>query len=178
MLKKKLAVTIASIAAASFILGTLLNLDFITTAKQDDGPMPVWPTYITGVNATALPETWNVTVTNWPVSTAHTVWWQKHLDTGISYGSGLFYANGFSQLHVLVSESGLGMAETVHFWIYGMLWDSTHTSYEAVLAAEITLDGCDTTAAMTIPIPSEEFYFVAYTIYECDVSLSFYLTWA
>lgn len=66
MLKKKLAVTIASIAAASFILGTMLNVNLLTTAKEEGESKPVWETYVTGVNATALPDVWNANVMNWP----------------------------------------------------------------------------------------------------------------
>lgn len=177
MLKKKLAVTIGSIAAASFVLGTLLNLDFITTAKVDDGGMPVWPTYITGVNATALPETWNVNVTNWPVSTSINVWWNRHLDDE-SVASDIYNANGFGQLHVLMHSHGLEIAQTARICIYAMLWNGTHGTGHTPVVAEITLDRDNPDATMTIPVPSDQFFFVADSEFECRVSLSFYLTWA
>ena len=176
MLKKKLAVTIASIAAASFILGTMLNLNLITTAKVDNDPKPVWPTYITGVNATALPDDWNVTVTNWPVSTSVSVWWYEYIiDTVVS--SPLYYTNGFSQLHILMHAS-LDPTETATFWIYGALWNGTRNIFTAIDVAKITLDYDNNDAAITIPVPSDAFIFQAYSEYECMISLSFHLTWA
>jgi hypothetical protein len=177
MLRRRQVIAIVSIGIVSFILGTLFDLNLMTAAKQDDGPMPVWPTYVTGVNATALPDVWNVTVANWPVSTDVNVWWNEHIDTDYLTSS-VYKANGFSQLHVLVHESGLGTTEPVYFWIYGKLWNTEHTGSYGVQVAELILDGCHTSAAITIPVPSEDFYFSAGTIYECDVSLSFYLTWA
>jgi len=178
MLKKKLAVTIASVAVASFILGTMFNFSLITTAKVDDDPMPVWPMYITGVNATALPEAWNVTVTNWPVSSHVNVWWQEYID-GTSVHSLLYNANGFGQLHVLMYEYGLVGTETVHIWIYGVMRNPAHTEKKvSIVAEQVTLSGANAHAAITIPVPSEEFWFFAITMYECELTLSFYLTWA
>jgi len=123
MLKEKMAVTIASIAAISFIIGTMLNVNLMTLARQDDNPQPVWPTYITGVNATALPDSWNVALTNWPVSTSVTVWWYEHIHHTVPWSS-LYNANGFGQLHVLMHAS-LDPAETVVFRIFGALWNGT-----------------------------------------------------
>jgi len=173
--EEKLAVTIASIAAASFILGTLLNL--ITTAKVDDGGMPVWPAYITGVNATALPEAWNVNVANWPISSHVSVWWEEPTDID-SIWSPLYNANGFSQLHVLMYQWGLEPTETVHIWIYGVMWNATHTAQAGIITERVTLSTANPEAAITIPVPSEEFWFYAYTEDECLMYLSFYLTWA
>jgi len=178
MLKRRQIITIVSIAVVFFLVGTMFNVNLITTAKQDDDERPVWKTYVTGVNATALPDAWNVTVANWPVSTDVNVWWNENIDMGWLTSS-VYKANGFSQLHVLVHESGLaGPTETVYFWIYSRLWNAEHTEYCHVQVAELILDGHHASAAITIPVPSEDFDFSAGTIYECDVSLSFYLTWA
>jgi hypothetical protein len=175
-LKKKLAVMIASIAAASFILGTMLNLNLVTTAK-DDGPKPVWPTYITGVNATALPDDWNVTVTNWPISTDVSVWWEEYVDSsGVT--SPPYNSNGFGKLHVLVATRGLPTTQTMNFLVYGLLSNATRTEFSLVLAEYVAISGADPRAVITIPVPSEEFFFYAYTEHECEISMSFYLTWA
>lgn len=177
MLKKRLVVTIVSIAIVSFILGTMFNLNLITTAKKDNDPKPVWPTYITGVNATALPETWNVNVTNWPVSTSVNVWWHEHIDDE-SAASRAYDANGFGQLHLLAHQHGLETTQTVRILIYALLWNGTHTTFYTSVVTEITLDKDNPDAIMTIPVPSDQFVFTVGSEYECRVSLSFYLTWA
>jgi len=67
VIKRKQAIVIAGVAVASFLVGTMLNLDLLTTAKEEDEGRPVWMTYLTGVNASALPEVWGVNVTNLPI---------------------------------------------------------------------------------------------------------------
>lgn len=65
MIKKRHIVEIVSIAVISFLLGTMLNFNLLTIAgkEEEDGP-PTWQTYVTGVNASALPDVWRVNATN------------------------------------------------------------------------------------------------------------------
>jgi len=66
LLKKKYVVEIVGIAAIVFLLGTLLNVNLLTVSgkeEEDDGH-PIWQTYVTGVNASALPSLWQVNATN------------------------------------------------------------------------------------------------------------------
>ncbi len=116
-------------------------------------------------------------VTNWPVSTAVNVWWYEHLDSS-GTGSLNYNANGFGQLHVLMFQVGLEATETVRFVIHGACWNGTHNIYHAIKITEIILDEDNPYAAITIPVPSDEFSFVVSSDYECRVGLSFYLTWA
>ncbi len=116
-------------------------------------------------------------VTNWPIDTAVNVWWYRHLNSG-GTGSSNYNANGFGQLHVLMFQVGLEASETVRFVIHGACWNGTHTSYVHLRITEIILDEDNPAAAITIPVPSDEFSFTVATDYECRVSLSFYLTWA
>ena len=65
MLKKKHIVEIVSIAVIAFLIGTMINFNLLTIAgkEEEDGP-PTWQAYVTGVNASALPDVWRVNATN------------------------------------------------------------------------------------------------------------------
>jgi len=178
MLRRRQVIVMVSIAVVALLVGTMLNLNLLTTAKEEDESRPVWETYVTGVNATALPDVWNVNVTNWPISTDVNVWWHEYVCCADGVFSSTYKANGFSQLHVLAVADDLGPTETAVFLIYGVLWNAEHTECYTVEAARTTIDWSYNVAAMTIPVPSEDFFFYAYTAFECEVSLSFYLTWA
>jgi len=69
MIKKRHIVEIVSVAVIAFLIGTMLNVNLLTMAgkeEEDDGP-PTWQVYVTGVNASAYPDTWTVNIANFPL---------------------------------------------------------------------------------------------------------------
>jgi len=120
----------------------------------------------------------NVTVVNWPNSTDVNVWWQEPLGVSDSVISSPYSAKGFGQLHILLAGD-LTSGETITLNIFGKLWDPTHTSSWNVLITTIKVTGASKSNFVTIPVPSETFYFIASTdsVSDGKVFLSFYLTW-
>ncbi len=163
-MKKRTLGIFASIFAVVAIVAIAFN---VVTAPGNQPPL--------SVTVDNIPL--EVEVTNWPVSTDVLVWWYEHIDNTV-VKSPLYNANGFSQLHVLAVGLGLGTTETVTITIYSLLLNSTGTEWLPVEVAQITLDEDNLSEAITIPVPSDAFVFSAYSAYECEVSLSFYLTWA
>ena len=122
----------------------------------------------------------NVTVVNWPTSSDVSVWYGQWLSQSDSIFTSRYFAEGFGQLHVLIAGSSLTVGEKITVVIYGMLWNPARTSYYSVRAGTVEVTSASPTNTISIPIPSEEFYFYANTdsISNGYISLSFYLTWS
>ncbi len=136
----------------------------------------------TGKYATTGDPTKNVWVTNWPSSGNHMVWWETptgDAPLGRAY-SEQFDAQGFTYMHVLLS-TGLdlnGSPDTVTIEIYGMLWDQSTPGYKPVLLQTVGLSSGFRDYGFTIPVPSQQFYFVGRSSgVSHTVFASFYLTW-
>jgi len=117
----------------------------------------------------------NVNVTNWPVSTDTAVWYDAYLGPWDELTSGWYEADGFGQLHLLVSASLLTGSEEVELYIYGQI-----PPIKGVMVKTIVLDAGNFSLAITMPVPSEKFMFkvIAEATTTVDhLYLGFYLTW-
>jgi hypothetical protein len=119
-------------------------------------------------------------ITNWPVSTDVGVWYTQFLTTSMTIPSDIYEASGFGHLHVLAMGLSLTSGETLRVTIYGRLANPGHTTYSNIPIYTFTLTLASYLKYVTIPVPSENFYFTASTDGMTDgyVYLSFYLTWA
>lgn len=122
----------------------------------------------------------NVTVVNWPNSSDVSVWWNQYLTTSDSISSAGHFAEGFGQLHVLMRGASLTSGEVIRFVIYAKLWNPDHTSNLPVPVYSGQVTSATPWDFTSIPVPSEEFWFYAYTdsLSNGYAFLSFYLTWA
>ena len=176
------------ILIATLISVVLLTLSFVQLSSQQDSicdPLldynDIGMTEVSGLSSQGQGSsggpTKNVNVTNWPVSTAITVWYAYPM-VGWKVSS-IYNASGFSHLHVL-TIAGLKGSEEVYVEIRGVLWNSDHTEGYLIPAYSVTLTSTSMTDCITIPVPSEEFQFSVETPPGTNAyfSLSFYLTWA
>jgi hypothetical protein len=122
-----------------------------------------------------------VAVTNWPISSDTSVWWQEALGPSGSLASPSIYsASGFGHLHILMRGSGLGASEELTVTVGAPLWSPGHLGYYPIAAYQVDLTSTTNERDITLPVPSEEFYFwvIAGPTTSASISLSFYLTWA
>jgi hypothetical protein len=121
----------------------------------------------------------NVNVTNWQISGDVSVWFLEEVVPG-GLMSPAYDAGGFGHLHVLAVGSYLSGAETLTVNIKARLYNEAKTAYHGVTVYTFTLTSSTNTADISISVPSESFYFTAPydAASSCQVSLSFYLTWA
>jgi len=121
----------------------------------------------------------NVNVTNWQISRDVSVWWLEDTVPG-GLMSPAYSAGGFGHLHVLAVGSYLSGAETLTVNIRARLYNGTRSSYFGFTVYTVTLTSSVYNADISISVPSDTFYFtVPYDAAStCQISLSFYLTWA
>jgi hypothetical protein len=121
----------------------------------------------------------NVNVTNCPKSSDVTVWYGYSLDSS-SVGSVVQHSDGYSKLHMLIGVSDVSSGETVLFWVFANLYNAAHSAYISLSAYTCTFNYTNTSTAVSIDVPSEEFFFwfAAVADTTCKVYLSYYLTWA
>jgi len=122
----------------------------------------------------------NVMVVNWPTSSDVCVWHELWLSEADSIESSSYSAAGFGQLHVLMRGTNLTSGEKITIVIYGNLYNMTHTHFYPVPVYTGEVTQATSWDFASIPVPSEAFWFQAYTDSTSDgyVNLSFYLTWA
>ena len=79
-----------------------------------------------------------------------------------------------------LARAALSGSETVRIEVIAPLYSYAHTSYYPVTVYARTLTSGSYEYDITIPVPCEEFYFVAFagTGTTSEVSLRYYLTWA
>ncbi len=122
----------------------------------------------------------NVTVTNWPVMrTPETTVW--YANSSFALTSANYSASGFSYLHITLFVQYAGPGSSIDFRLKGIFRDidsSQTRAFNAYLAV-MTEDPRRDVLSVTIPVPSETFYFYA-TILSGGgtIFLSFYLTQA
>ena len=118
-------------------------------------------------------------ITNWPKSTAETVWWDHDLINGAYASSPLYNANGFKYIHILVALGDLNTGEEMEVRVYSRIWNEAHTSSLPISCFEHSLTYPANTYNIVIPVPSEEFSFTidAASGTTCTAYLSFYMTW-
>ena len=181
------------VLTATMISVVLLTVAFIPLSGQQSGSYDPWIDYnedgTVDVNdlstlgqayASSGDPAKNVTVTNWPVSPPTTVWFSYSLTPNDWIYSALYNASGFGHLHVLTCGENLSVTETLTVKIFSPLWNPSHTAYNSVEVYQVDLTSLSYSAAITIPVPSEEFFFYVYassSTYD-NINLSFYLTWA
>jgi hypothetical protein len=175
-------------ALACVLLGSLLLVQASSSATYDpwvdldeSGDIDIFDVVtLAGSYQTTGDPTKNVYVVNWPVSSDVGVWWAESLGPSSTMYSGVHYAEGFGQLHVLAKAAYLGAGESVEIVIYGELSNPSKTAYWLTTAYTTTLTSTSSSRDITIPVPSERFKFYASAdaATSCDVYLSFYLTWS
>lgn len=128
----------------------------------------------------------NVNITNWPTCNETTVWFETYFSNYTSLTSPSYDAYGYGHLHILVQVRCLQqnpVKQNVTVWLYGKLWNATHTSYKIVPVLTYNLGVLSSVYnATTIPVPCQEFYFAAYATPVNNnlgrIALSFYPTWS
>ncbi len=123
----------------------------------------------------------NVNVTNWPACNTTTVWFRTPLNSTYLV-SGTYDACGFGSLHILMDVACIPQTANATVSLYSTIWDASHTNCIAVNVWTMQFTGFNTRYdATTIPVPGEEFYFLAYTtpvLNNAQIYLSFNLTWS
>ena len=131
-----------------------------------------------GWGATGDP-TRDVNVMNWPMCNATTVWFRAPFNS-TWLTSPTYHANGFGQMHILADVACLGTANATII-LYSNIWDASHTNRLAVTSLMLPIVGTGIRYySTTIPVPNDEFYFLAYTTpvaNNAQLYLSFWLTW-
>ena len=171
----------------------LLTITFIPTLTQQSGSYDPWLDYnedgTIDVNdlspmghayGSSGDPTKKVTVTNWPVSTDVTVWYMEHLLSSESRFSSVYNASGFGHLHILMTVSAL-LWGTLDVRLHAYIPDPEGPGGDSITVYEITLNLTLYRTYITIPVPSETFYFSVFASPEMAETwfyLSFYLTWA
>lgn len=115
-------------------------------------------------------------ITNWPKSTAVTVFFEEQLLSGSSRYSSEYNADGFRFMHVLIDAIGLTTGESLVMQIHSRIYEAS--SYIGVVTYSVTLTNTMTQYDVVLYVPSDNFLFYvdAATGTTCFVSLSFYLT--
>jgi hypothetical protein len=116
-------------------------------------------------------------ILNWPNTTDTSVWYQNYVNSS-GLISLLFSAKGFTYLNVLARADNITIGEEMTLIVYGVLWNSTHTTRENIKVHEADFFGGEGESAFQIPVPSQQFFFEAIGYYGANqISLSYYLTW-
>jgi hypothetical protein len=122
----------------------------------------------------------NITVTNWPlaVTSETTVW---YLNSSFPLTSDYYDGSGFGYLHIFMHVLYAGPGSSIEFQVKGIFRDPdssqtrSATAYSAIMTETPRLD----VLSVTIPVPSETFYFYARVLSgDGDIFLSYYLTQA
>ncbi|UCH32613.1 MAG: hypothetical protein JSV05_04350 [Candidatus Bathyarchaeota archaeon] len=116
-------------------------------------------------------------ITNWPVTvTPETTVFYNDLATVTSSN---YSGSGYSSLHILLRILWPGPGASAEFEVRGLIWDHTHENFRWVRAYTMTMreDTGRDTLSVTIPVPSETFYFhIALLSGGANVFLNFYLS--
>ncbi len=120
----------------------------------------------------------NVTVTNWPttVTPETTVWYSN---SSLPLTSANYSGSGFSYLHIFLGVLYPGPGASIEFRVRGIFQDTDSPSTRAFTAYSVVMteDPRRDVLSVTIPVPSETFYFYVHTLSGGGtIFLSFYLT--
>jgi hypothetical protein len=118
----------------------------------------------------------NVTVTNWPLSTQETVFWQQ--STG-AY-SELYNTSGFGHVHVLYDVSGLVAPENVTIRGYSEIHEPGGHAYYTTHFLIVVATSDNIEGSISFPAPAEFFGFhlTFASGTTASVNLAFYMTYA
>lgn len=116
----------------------------------------------------------NAWVMNWPNSTETNVWYYYILSPSTWLDSPMQTSNGFTYLHIL-AMANVASGVTVTLNVYGQFGPNLYS----MVVYTTSLTYSQGLLSFTIPVPSQNFYFGAYTTASGTnaVSLSYYLTW-
>ena len=146
---------------------------------DSDGDIDIFDVVpVASVYGTSGDSTRNVTVTNWPllVSPETAVWFNNVSFPLTSHNSS---GTGFSNLHIFFHVLYAGPGSAIEFHVKGIFRDidSPLTRSATAYLATMTEDPRRDVLSVTIPIPSETFYFYARLLSGGGtIFLSFYLT--
>ena len=132
--------------------------------------------YLIQMFATNGNTTKNVTVTNWPLSTQETVFWQQ--STG-GY-SKLYNTSGFGHVHVLYDVTGLVAPENVTIKGYSEIHEPGGSAYYTTHFLIVVATSDNIEGSISFPAPAEFFGFhLAFASgTTASVNLAFYMTYA
>lgn len=185
--KRELAIAVLSafcLTAALFMIlptkSSLSNSSYDPWVDYDsDGDVDSMDLFtLAAVYGSSGDPTKNVAVTNWPVSTPVTVWYDREVSQTRTPSSDRYNASGFCRLHLLAAAMGLGVGEELSVSIRGALWNEEHTTFDAVEAYSFTLTSTTSERDVTMFVPSEFYFQAEATSGDGYIRLSFYLTWA
>ena len=182
------ASTLANLALTAILLLTPILVGLTSSAPYDpwndldeSGKIDIFDVVrIAGTYGTTGDPGKNVTVTNWPlaVTPETTVW---YLNGSFPLTSANYSGSGFSNLHIFLHVLYAGPGSSIEFTVKGIFYDidspatRSVTAYSAIMNEDPRRD----VLSVTIPVPSETFYFYARVLSgDSDIFLSFYLTQA
>jgi len=150
---------------------------------NDDGKIDIKDiAYTAKLFGTLGDPTKNVTVTNWPVDSANTVWYWEPLNPGDGLLSDFYNTLGFGHLHILVYGVYLAGSEEITVLVQGVIQHPTVPSGKTLVDVYsiILTESPRNIAEISIPVPSAEFRFGVQAGLSTtgSISLGFYLTWA
>jgi hypothetical protein len=146
---------------------------------DSDGDIDIFDVVpVASVYGTSGDSTRNVTFKNWPLlaTTQTTVWFSN---SSFPLTSHNYSGAGFSNLHIFLHVLYAGPGSAVELQLKGIFHDtdSPQTRSATAYSATMTEDPRRDVLSVTIPIPSETFYFHARVLSgDGTVFLSFYLT--
>jgi len=164
----------------------LVSVGFIRTTAStpydpwcdidDDGDIDIYDVVdMAGRYGTTGDSTKNVTVVNWPATSETTVWFSSD---SFPVTSAIYDRSGFTNLHILMRVLWAGPGSSIDFQVRGIIWNFTHVESRYAVAYQATLTEPRNALAVTIPVPSDNFYFHVELISgDATVFLSFHLTW-
>jgi hypothetical protein len=122
----------------------------------------------------------NITVTNWPlpVTSETTVWFGN---SSFPLTSSNYSGSGFGYLHIFLHVLYAGPGSSIEFQIKGIFHDtdSSQTRFATAYSSIMTEDPRRDVLSVTIPVPSETFFFYARVLSgDGNIFLSYYLTQA
>ncbi len=144
--------------------------------SNEDGSIDIFDAImLANVFGTSGDATKNVTVTNWPISSETTVWYGND---SFPLTSPFYNRSGMSYLHILMDVLWAGPGSSIEFEVRGIIWDYLHVGFRYVAAYSVTLTDESQDLAVTMPVPSENFYFYIRQLSgDANICLSFYMTW-
>ena len=118
----------------------------------------------------------NVTVTNWPITTQKTVFYQQTISTS----SALYNASGFGHIHLLWDVSGLVDPENLTIRVYSNIYDPEGGGYYTTYLSPMVVTPSNIEGSTSFPVPGEMFGFQMSLAIgtTASVNLAYYLTYA
>jgi hypothetical protein len=117
-------------------------------------------------------------ITNWPTDTFTTIWWFEPVSTSIA--SDWFNRTLFAHVTMMVMSVNMPF-DSLTIYIHGRFPNPSGGASGGIQVHKVTITPSNSTASITIPIPSDQFRFAVYHSGSTDlprIYLGFYRSWA